>query len=152
MCNHYITMREVFRWTNHLTRQNDLWEFLEENSKFLCTILSSLSKISCNTLLKEMVSVEYYWCWLYQLSVTLCMPFSGRNWKMHLYCMDPLVEFFSLIPYYFYIIHSREGWFTVLCTMLYLFYKSLGNVFIFLMLRITCTTFGLCREVKSQGE
>lgn len=74
VCNLLFQYERSFsRWTNHLTRQNGLWEFLEENSKFLIYYPISSVKISYNRLLTQMLSVEYYWCWLYQLSVTLCV-------------------------------------------------------------------------------
>lgn len=73
VCNLLFQYERSFsRWTSHLTRQNGLWEFLEENSKFLIYYPISSVKISCNRLLTQM-SVEYYWCWLYQPSGTLCV-------------------------------------------------------------------------------
>lgn len=107
-CGHVCNLlfqyeRSFSTWTHHLIRQNGLWEFLEENSKFLIYYPISSVKISCNRLLTEILSVEYYWCWLYQLSVTLCVSFSGLNWKMHLYCMHHLSNSFH---WYFIIFTS----------------------------------------------
>lgn len=65
---------EQIIWLDKMICEN----FLKKTVNFLCISISSV-KISCNTLLKEMVSVEYYWCWLYQLSVTLCMPSLGET-------------------------------------------------------------------------